>query len=337
MSIDFGNGLTGRFFDPGEASKKQNKKGIVGLLDDGRKIYKNTKFFDGRNNAPSFTSFNYADAGIGDGQFWYEGSAPTTTMPVPNNPNDPVAGDDGGGTTTGGGGVSKDKKTEVPNPIGDVDFNYNDYFNGSDFTAPDTPEFEDLFGGVDGRAGNAFGSVFDTAMKGSTRSYDTAANRVRDRLQSEYAINRNEAINQGAATGAFGNLGRQLSDSRGQQLGAYGDALVGLEAQREQAALDYLGLANDAARGQSDFDLGVADRELADQGQRNDFLDSIFRTESDNAQFYAGDKTKRGQVAVDAIVKAYGIESGMAEELLRLIFGAAADAPGDNSGYGGLA
>lgn len=97
-------------------------------------------------------------------------------------------------------------------------------------------------------AGTMFQNIFNQGMNGSTRSYDKAANRIRDRLATEAGA-QSDAYTQQNMGRSQGSIRRGLQDIRQNQLSAYGDSLVGLEKEFEDSRLAGLGIASGAASG----------------------------------------------------------------------------------------
>lgn len=172
----------------------------------------------------------------------------------------------GGGYTTGGG-------------IGTGGGFTN---GGSGFKTGSTPfpEFNYKSGGEEAK----FDDIYQKATGGTINAYNTAANRLRERIDSATAANRNAGISRNLGRG-FGNSGRTDADIfRANQGGtdAYAQGLNELSNMFESLRQSGLGIGLNAAKGQQDStfkknDLGFQDlSERRALGNSNDqFIDKL--------------------------------------------------------------
>jgi FtsZ-binding cell division protein ZapB len=96
-----------------------------------------------------------------------------------------------------------------------------------------------------------FENVFNQATQGSTASFNTAANRLRERIDSSTAGYKNQATSRNLSRG-FGNSGMNNADNfrvEAQGQNAYAQGLNELSLGFEDKRLQGLGLANQAASG----------------------------------------------------------------------------------------
>jgi hypothetical protein len=153
---------------------------------------------------------------------------------------------------------TKDPKTPtIGNPFGRDNRFFNDLLSNMHNTGSNVQGLVPATGKYRGSGpqksglGGMFNNIADQGMNGSIRSFDTAANRVRDRLAKEAGAQQTSFL-QNNAGASQGSIKRGLSDIRMNQLSSYGDALTGLEDSFEQNRLAGLGIANQAATGLSD-------------------------------------------------------------------------------------
>lgn len=114
---------------------------------------------------------------------------------------------------------------------------------------------------------NMLDQIFKSSTEGSLQSFNTASNRLRERLGSEAEGFSQDALSHNLGRG-FGASGANDADQfriRQGQMDAYAQGLGNLESQFEDRRLQGLGIANQAAGISGDWDRSY----MQDQGQTN--------------------------------------------------------------------
>lgn len=197
----------------------------------------------------------------------------------------------GGGIPGAGAGSGNPVATQPGAPTAPpTNINPDDFFN----TPPGLQDFFSRLNGMIQPIGqdSRFQELMDAANGGTLNNFNKAADRVRQRLNTEGNSQRRTLVDRGAATGNFGSLQNQLNQSRGAELNAFGNELVNLENQFEGQRQTGLQTALSALQAETDRDLGFNQQNI---GLIKDQM--------------------------DALLKAAGIKSGQFSDLIGILFG----------------
>lgn len=149
--------------------------------------------------------------------------------------------------------------------------------------------FENI-GNVSSTGRTMMGNVFDQSMNGSIQSFDTAANRLRERLDKQAGVEQQQFVNQNLGNGFQGSLQSGLGNITQGKFGALSEGLVGLEDAFEGRRLEGLGIANNAAKGIGDFDLNKYQTQSNFTTNRNQQRSDAYNSNQQNRLTAASDK-----------------------------------------------
>lgn len=213
------------------------------------------------------------------------------------SPSDGVGSGSGGSSVGGGTGAPVDGGGAGTAPTDDewdgvMDIGFEDLFPGFDDIYDNIGQFDDFASmpELDTTSQAMLNQVFDQGLNGSIASFDTAANRLRERTDMYANTQREGLINENLGRGFQGSMRQGLSDINRDAQYTYGQGLGQLEDLFEGRRLEGLGIANNAAGQRAQFDSNAFNTRSSFTGQQNGQRSDAYNNQQTNSLTGARDR-----------------------------------------------